>query len=252
MDRRKFITGLTAAAIGSGLNLTSCSSMEGTMMNRKTGSPIPRRKLGRTGEELSVLGFGGIVVTRETPEAAANYVAEAFDRGVNYFDVAPSYGNAEERLGPALAPYRDRCFLACKTTARGAQEAEAELNTSLKRLRTDHVDLYQLHAITEVGKDVEAAFAPGGVMEAVTRAREAGKIRFVGFSAHSEQAAHAAMDRFDFDTVLFPFNFATWLKNGFGPSVLVRLKVMWMLSLLKHRTTAALRQGLCLFVTLGC
>ncbi|MDF1514457.1 MAG: aldo/keto reductase, partial [Anaerolineae bacterium] len=101
---------------------------------------MKRRDLGKTGEKLSMVGFGGIVVKDETPASASNIVAKAIDRGINYFDVAPTYGNAEERLGPALKPYRNSVFLACKTTKRDAQHAEEELNRSLQRLDTDHLD----------------------------------------------------------------------------------------------------------------
>ena len=106
------------------------------------------RPYGSTGIELSAVGFGGIVVMDETPADADRYVAEAIDRGVNYFDVAPSYGNAEERLGPALEPFRNRVFLACKTGKRDAAAARASLQESLKKLRTDRFDLFQLHAVT--------------------------------------------------------------------------------------------------------
>src|SRR6476619_6415083 len=99
---------------------------------------MERRLLGETGRELSIVGFGGIVVMDTEPPEASRLVAEAVDRGVNYFDVAPSYGNAEERLGPALEPYRDRVFLACKTQKRTKQDAAAELRDSLRRMRTDH------------------------------------------------------------------------------------------------------------------
>jgi predicted aldo/keto reductase-like oxidoreductase len=145
-------------------------------------------------------------------------VAEAFGHGVNYFDVAPSYGNAIERLGPALKPYRDRVFLACKTMARDAAGAEKELNQSLGSMQTDHFDLYQLHALSSVD-EVDKALGPGGALEAVIKAREAGKVRHIGFSAHSEEAAISAMDRFHFDTILFPFNFASWYHGQFGPAV---------------------------------
>lgn len=185
--------------------------------------PLERRPLGRTGEQLSVIGFGGIIVMNESPSDAEDFVAEAVDRGVNYFDVAPSYGNAEERLGPALEPHRDKVFLACKTTQRTAAEARRELENSLRQLRTDHFDLYQLHAITEM-QDVETAFGPGGAMEAILQAREKGQVRHVGFSAHSHRAAMLAMDNFDFDTILFPFSFITWNKSGFGPAVHARAK----------------------------
>jgi predicted aldo/keto reductase-like oxidoreductase len=144
-------------------------------------------------------------------------------RGVNYFDVAPYYGNAQQRLGPALKPYRQDCFLACKTLERDAAEAAKELEKSLKLLKTDHFDLYQLHALTEV-EEVEEAFALGGAMETILKAKQDGKIRYIGFSAHSEEAAHAAMDHFDFDSILFPLSFPIWLKAKFGPSVYKRAK----------------------------
>lgn len=195
-------------------------------MNSQT-QPIPRRPLGRTGEELSILGFGGILVTDESPDSAAKYVDEAVEQGVNYFDVAPSYGNAQELLGPALKPHRDRCFLACKTLAREREASREELENSLSLLETDHIDLYQFHAISS-RDDVERIFAPGGAMETFAEAREAGKIRFIGFSAHDVAAAHAMLDQFDFDTILFPFNFAAWMRNGFGPSVHERCRKLNM------------------------
>lgn len=183
---------------------------------------MEKRKLGKTGEMLSIVGFGGIVVRNEEQMAANRIVAKAVEeRGLNYFDVAPSYGNAEERLGPALEPYRHSVFLACKTERRTANEARAELEQSLQRLRTDHFDLYQLHAVRRM-EEVEQIMAPGGALEAFVRARDEGKVRFLGFSAHSEEAALALMDRYDFDTILFPFNWVAWYQGGFGPRVLAR------------------------------
>ncbi|MBN1154570.1 aldo/keto reductase [candidate division KSB1 bacterium] len=184
---------------------------------------MPRRKLGRHPEQLSIIGFGGIVVKDEDQSVANNAVARAFDRGVNYFDVAPSYGNAEEKLGPALKPYREKCFLACKTERRTSADAERELNDSLKQMQTDHFDLYQLHAIT-TKEDVETAFGPNGAMELFVRAKQEGKVRYLGFSAHTEEAALSAMEKFDFDTVLFPINFVCWYEGNFGPRVVERAK----------------------------
>ena len=180
---------------------------------------MERRSFGQTGWELSILGFGAIIVTDVTTSEAAAYVGEAIDRGVNYFDVAPSYGNAETMLGPALAPYRDDVFLACKTGKRDAAGAREELENSLRELQTDHFDLYQLHAITSA-EDVTQAFGPGGAMETFVKARAEGKVRHLGFSAHSVEAALAAMRQFDFDSILFPFNFVTYEQAGFGPQVL--------------------------------
>jgi len=217
MDRRDFIkASLAGSAVISLSTLLSCSQF----VNVK---PVPKRKLGKTGEMLSVIGFGGILVRDEEQSNANDAVAKAFDRGINYYDVAPSYGNAEEKLGPALKPYRGRSFLACKTQERTKEGAEKELNESLKTLETDHVDLYQLHALTTIN-DVETAFGPGGAMEVFVKAKKEGKTRFLGFSAHSENAALLAMEKFDFDTILFPINFAAWLQGNFGPRVVEKAK----------------------------
>jgi len=186
--------------------------------------PIERRNYGRSEDRISVLGFGGVIVTNTFAKTAANYVAEAVDRGINYFDVAPMYGNAQSMLGPALAPYRDRCFLACKTRERRAEGAERELEESLRLLQTDRVDLYQLHSLQCVDDDVKVALGPGGALETFVKAREAGKIRYIGFSAHTEEAAHTAMDAFEFDSILFPCNYFTWNKGEFGPSVVERAR----------------------------
>jgi aryl-alcohol dehydrogenase-like predicted oxidoreductase len=177
---------------------------------------MEKRVLGRTGVELSVIGFGGIVVRDVSPADARDYVARAVERGINYFDVAPGYGNAEERLGPALAGYRDQVFLACKTGKRSAREAEVELGRSLKRLGTDHLDLYQLHGVCSV-EEAEQILAPGGALETFVAARRRGLIRHIGFSAHCEAAALRLLDAFDFDSMLLPINLFCWRDGGFGP-----------------------------------
>jgi len=178
-----------------------------------------KRPLGRTGESLSVIGFGGVLLWDEGPEDSCRLVAEAVDRGINYFDVAPTYGNAQERLGPALEPHRQSVFLACKTTARTKDDAWQELRDSLRQLRTDHFDLYQLHGVDKP-EDVERAMGPGGAIETLVEAREQGLVKYLGFSSHSETAALALIDRFDFDTVLYPFNWVCWYQGDLGPRVL--------------------------------
>ena len=183
---------------------------------------MEKRVLGRTGAEVSILGLGGIVVSGIAQEEANRIVSQAVDRGVNYFDVAPSYGDAQDRLGPALEPYRSDVFLACKTGQRDKEGARGDLEGSLRALRTDHFDLYQLHGLSTM-EDVEKVFGPGGAVETLAAAKQEGKARFVGFSAHSEEAALAALERFDFDSVLFPFNFVCWL-GGFGPQVMEAAK----------------------------
>jgi aryl-alcohol dehydrogenase-like predicted oxidoreductase len=154
---------------------------------------------------------------------------------VNYYDVAPMYGQgeAEEKMGIALKPYRDRCFLACKTNKRDKETSRKELELSLKRLRTDHFDLYQLHSITSVEKDVDAAFAEGGVMETVLKAREEGKIRHIGFSSHSVEAALKAIESGVFDTILHPVNFICHYSGNFdqAPLEAAREKKMGLLGL---------------------
>jgi aryl-alcohol dehydrogenase-like predicted oxidoreductase len=181
---------------------------------------MEKRLLGKTGEMLSVVGFGGIAVMDEEPGVASRLVAQAVEeRGINYFDVAPTYGNAEERLGPALEPYRKSVFLACKTEKRSAEEATAALHESLKRLRTDHFDLYQLHAVTTM-EEVEQITGPGGALETFVKAREQGLVRHLGFSAHSEEAALALLERFEFDSMLFPVNWVCWHQGHFGPRTL--------------------------------
>ena len=174
-----------------------------------------RRTLGRTGEDISVLGFGGMVANKEDIADVKQWVGEAVSRGINYFDVAPTYGNAEELLGPALMPYRGEVFLACKTQERTAEGATRQMKESLAKLKTDRFDLYQLHGVTS-NEDVEAILAPGGALEALVKARDKGQARFLGVTAHSEEHALALLDAFEFDTVLFPLNWAAWSVNGFG------------------------------------
>ena len=180
---------------------------------------IPQRAFGKTGIELSIVGFGGVVVMGMEQSAADRIAGEAFDRGVNYFDVAPSYGDAEERLGPAVRGFRDQIFLACKTGKRTRDEAASELRDSLKRLQTDRFDLYQLHALSSV-EEVETCFVQGGAMAAFQEARDSGLVRYLGFSAHSAEAAVLALQKFPFDSVLFPFNYTTYYQAGFGPQVM--------------------------------
>jgi aryl-alcohol dehydrogenase-like predicted oxidoreductase len=217
MKRRDFIKTTALAAPMISLFPADLSAIKRTTAPGK----IEKRSLGRTGEMLSMIGFGGIVVKDAAPEDASKLVKLAIDSGINYFDVAPSYGDAEIKLGPALEPYRKNVFLACKTGKRTKADARAELEQSLKRLRTDHLDLYQHHAVTTLA-DVDTILGPGGAMETFTEARKEGKIRFIGFSAHSVEAAMALMDRFDFDTILFPVNFTTWNAADFGPQVLAK------------------------------
>jgi len=183
---------------------------------------IPRRRY-RDEVELSILGLGGMTLLDLERKVIDDIVARSFERGLNYFDVAPFYGNgeAEQSMGRPLVPYRKRVFLACKTLERSASGAVAELNQSLRRLRTDHIDLYQFHAVTD-DDEVEEIFSPGGACEAFLKAREKGKIRYIGFSAHTVAAALAMLERFPFDSILFPVNFVCFERGNFGPQVIAR------------------------------
>jgi len=214
MERRDFLKqSVIAAAASAATRLSSAATTP--------PQQIARRPLGKTGEHLSIIGFGGIVVMNEETGAAGNIVAEAVDRGINYFDVAPSYGNAQERLGPALAPYRKNCFLACKTEGRMKDDSRKQLEESLHLLKTDHVDLYQFHALTKM-TDLDKVLGPDGAIETMEAAKKEGKVRYIGFSVHSAETALAAMDRYNFDTILFPVNFVLFSQANFGAQILKR------------------------------
>lgn len=210
IHRREFLI----ASAASGLALPGLHAAE----------MVPKRPYNKE-VNLSVIGFGGIVVMDLEQKEADRIVADAVARGVNYFDVAPSYGDgvAEEKLGLALAPHRQNSFLACKCERRDGEGARQQLEASLKRLRTDHFDLYQFHAVTS-RKDVEQILAPGGAGELFLKARQEGKVRHLGFSAHNEEAASALMDQFQFDSVLFPVNYVNFAQGHFGPGILAKAK----------------------------
>jgi aryl-alcohol dehydrogenase-like predicted oxidoreductase len=217
MRRRDFLRRGSVAAAGLAGSAKILEAARGAT------SAIPKRRLGKTGVDLSIIALGGMLVMDSEPSFAKGIVAEAFDRGINYFDVAPEYGDAQQKLGPALEPYRKRSFLACKTLERSKDGAARELDDSLRKLRTDHVDLYQFHAVTKK-EDVEKIFGPSGAMEAFQAARQAGKVRFIGFSAHSVENALAMLDHYDFDTILLPINFVLFSQANFGPQVVERAR----------------------------
>ncbi len=179
---------------------------------------MKRRVLGKTGESLSILGFGGILVMKEEQAHANRLVAEAVDKGINYFDVAPTYGDAEDRLGPALKPFRKDVFLACKTVLRTAAETEKQLHESLNKMQTDFFDLYQFHGFQNL-EEAKQALGPGGAVETFVKAKKEGLIRHIGFSVHDVEAGLYAMEQFPFDTILFPCNFVLYHSGNFGPQL---------------------------------
>ena len=149
MKRREFFK---AAAVASATLASGDVSMGGEDRRSTQNTPssnaarLPRREYGATGVKLSTIGLGGLVLKGMEQPKVNRLVAEVVERGLNYFDVAPTYGDSELRLGPALEPYRKNVFLACKTTQRQREPAQAEFEQSLRRLRTDYIDVYQLHS----------------------------------------------------------------------------------------------------------
>jgi predicted aldo/keto reductase-like oxidoreductase len=188
----------------------------------ETVAGLPRRTLGRTGQRVSTVGFPGLALIHYDQEQCNEGIRKAFDQGVNYFDVAPAYGNGqcETKMGIGLAGLdRSRYFLACKTKKRDKDEARQELEQSLKLLKTEFFDLYQMHHLVQP-EDVKRALGPGGAIETFLKAKEEGKVKYLGFSAHTTKAALEALRGFAFDTVMFPINFVEFYLRGFGKDVL--------------------------------
>jgi aryl-alcohol dehydrogenase-like predicted oxidoreductase len=169
---------------------------------------IERRPFGRTGHLSSSVIFGGAALGR-VDQATADHVLELLlEFGVNHIDTAPSYGDSELRIGPWMDRHRDDFFLATKTRERDYAGARAEIHRSLERLRTDRVDLLQLHALYHPDQ-WEQALAPGGALDAAREAREQGLVRFIGVTGHGWTVAamhRRSLERFDFDSILLPWN----------------------------------------------
>jgi len=225
MKRRSFLKGAGAAA-GSyalGVHPVLGAGRSGLKKKDREVAGLPRRVLGQTGEKLSVVGFPGLALRHYEQEQCNAGIVKAFEGGLNYFDVAPAYGKdgeCEVKMGIGLQGIdRDRIFLACKTKMRDKEGARKELERSLKRLKTDYFDLYQMHCIF-TPEEVRQALGPGGAMETFLKAKEEGKIRHIGFSAHTTKGALEAMRGFRFDTVMFPINFVEYFIFGFGKEVL--------------------------------
>jgi aryl-alcohol dehydrogenase-like predicted oxidoreductase len=163
------------------------------------------RRLGRTGHESSVVSLGGAALWDVTQEEADAAIQMAIERGINHFDVAPRYGQAELRAGPMVERYRKEIFLACKTTERSRVSAWESIKRSLDKLRTDYFDLYQLHMVSDA-ETLNVVTGPGGALEAVVEARDQGLVRYIGITGHRPYVQIEAINRFDFDTVLFPLN----------------------------------------------
>lgn len=221
---------------------------------------LPTRPLGRTGVELPVLALGGFHLGQAQDERAGRALIDtALEQGIRFFDTAEQYqrgddSRSERWLGAGLADVRDRVFLMTKTHApatRSAESAREHLEASLERLRCERLDLWQLHAI-ESREDVDRAFGPGGAMEALFEAREAGRVRFVGVTGHQNPAIHRrALEHFDaglrFDTVQLPINPVDHHQLSFTLDVLPALveRGLAPLAMKSAASGALLREGLC-------
>src|SRR5688572_26343096 len=170
---------------------------------------MEKRKFGRTGHLSTIAIFGGAAFWEIEQAEADKVMKMVIEAGINHIDIAPSYGQAEIRVGPWMKNERGRFFLGCKTTERTKEGAWKELHESLKRLQTESFDLYQFHAITTM-EELDSIFAKGGALEAVLQAREEGLTKYIGITGHGIDAPKIyleALRRFDFDSVLFPLNF---------------------------------------------
>ena len=235
MKRRTFMTAVAATtgagAIGAARSVSGDVAGEPaaarTPAEAEPVAGMPRRQLGKTGRYLSIIGYAGFALRdkeRTQAECTAS-LGKALESGINFFDVAPAYDNGlcETRMGQGFSEIgayrRESIFLACKTRQRTRSAAQEEFERSLRRLKTEYFDLYQLHCLIDPKTDVEAALSMNGAMEMVLEAREQGKIKHIGFSAHTTRAALAALQAFRFDSVMFPINFVEHFAFGFGKNV---------------------------------
>jgi len=190
---------------------------------------IPYRKLGRTGERVSLVGLGGYHIGMQSDELESiKIIRTALDSGINFLDNCWDYngGNSEIRMGKALRDgYRQKAFLMTKIDGQTKKAAAAQIDESLRRLQTEHIDLLQFHEVIRM-TDPERIFAAGGGMEAALEAKKAGKIRYIGFTGHKNPAMHlhmletAAIHRFHFDAVQMPLNAMDAHYESFGQKVL--------------------------------
>ncbi len=173
---------------------------------------MEKRRLGRTGHMSTIVAFGGAAIGKVTQDVADAAIQDARDHGVNHFDVAPTYGDAELRLAPWMPKIRSEIFLGCKTTERTRDGAKRSIHASLERLGVDSFDLFQFHSVGTMEK-LDQCLGTGGAIEAVLEARDEGLLRYVGITGHGLDApkVHAeGLRRFPLDTVMFPLNFVLY------------------------------------------
>lgn len=167
------------------------------------------RRFGRTGHMSTIAIFGGAAFGQISQEDADKVIEQVIEAGINHIDIAPSYGQAEERVGPWMPRERGRFFLGCKTMERTREGAWNEMQRSFKRLQTETFNLYQCHAITKM-EELDAVTMKGGALEAFVQARDEGLVKYLGITGHGPETPQIfleALRRFDFDSVLFPLNF---------------------------------------------
>jgi aryl-alcohol dehydrogenase-like predicted oxidoreductase len=185
-------------------------------------APIPRRPLGRTGQSVTIFGLGGegVLRTHGREAEAVAVIRRAIEQGVNYFETAPAYASSIDYYGAALGEHRAKTFLASKTHDRTCDGSLRLLDDSLRRLRTDYLDLWQLHDL-RTKDDLARIFGRDGAMKALLRAREEGRVRYLGITGHHDPVILLrAMQEFDFDTVLMSLNAADVHRLSFRDSVL--------------------------------
>ncbi len=215
MRRRTFISSAGAVAVAPALSAAETAKV-------KSGD-IPKRVFGKTGEKLTIIGQAGGRFPMISYEDAKAVTLRAYELGINYFDTARIYwnGKSEEVYGEVLPPFRKNIFLTTKSPVRDRKGAEQDLDRSLRALKTDHVDLWQIHQVSTL-EEVDQIFAPGGAIEAFEAAKKAGKCRFIGFTGHHDPDVHLAMlKRYDkYDTILMPLNPADPSYLSFEKNVL--------------------------------
>lgn len=233
--RRAFIkkAGLASAGVAlGGLYPLADAAQDSKSARSPSGKPIPLRTLGKTGVKVSLLGLGGAHAGRpRTAEEAIRIIHEAIDSGVTFMDNAYDYngGRSEELMGEAIKDRRGKVFLMTKVcvhaTGGKAKDAMRQLETQLKRLQTDHLDLWQIHEVVTFGQ-ADMYFVPGGAIEALDKAKEQGKVRFVGFTGHKDPRVHLRMlsHGYPFDTCQLPLNCFDATYNSFEKGVLPELK----------------------------
>jgi aryl-alcohol dehydrogenase-like predicted oxidoreductase len=188
----------------------------------KSQGPLPRRVLGKTGLEVSCLGLGGesLIKIKNKHDEAIELIQTAYQMGINYFDTAATYDNSEVRVGEALEKVRKNVIIASKTDERTKEGAWAQLEQSLKNLRTDYLDIWQIHHI-DTYKEVEAVLGPDGAYSALVEAKKQGLVRYLGITGHYDPAPLVdALKRVKFDTILLAMNAADVHKRSFIKRVL--------------------------------